>query len=198
MTSSSDNLTMMTTSLLTIKSKEKDSRLIIIKEAYEIKPDFSNNINTNISNTFENEENKTPVTNINKPFLDLKQKQLTQDFLKKHADNNNLYIFPNKYEPEGKKIFILLNLTQDKESFQDFVTNNYKVALSNQYGVMDFNNFKVYYTNTLQSVHQILDEVTSVFINSGFTVVKMQLIFNIIWESPTIEAGNMELISEYT
>jgi hypothetical protein len=63
---------------------------------------------------------------------------------------------------------------------------------------MDFNNFKVYYTNTLQSVSQIVDEVTAVFINSQFTAVKMQLRFGVIWEGSTIEAENMELIPQYT
>jgi hypothetical protein len=63
---------------------------------------------------------------------------------------------------------------------------------------MDFNNFKVYYTNTLQSESQIIDELTSVFINSEFTDVKMQLRFSVIWENPNIEATNLELISEYT
>jgi hypothetical protein len=61
---------------------------------------------------------------------------------------------------------------------------------------MDFNNFKVYYTNTLQSVPQIIDEVTTVFINSEFTAVKMQLRFGVIWEG-TIQATNLELISQY-
>jgi hypothetical protein len=52
---------------------------------------------------------------------------------------------------------------------------------------MDFNNFKVYFTNTLQRVSQIIDEVTSVFIR-----------FGVIWEGPTVEAENMEFISDYT
>jgi hypothetical protein len=113
MTSSSGNLTMMTTSLLTIKSKEKDSRLIIT----EINNNISRNINTNISNTFENEKNETRISQADKTFLDLKQQLLVQDFLKKHVDNDNLYIFPNIYEPKDKKTFILLNLPEDKDSF---------------------------------------------------------------------------------
>jgi hypothetical protein len=40
-------------------------------------------------------------------------------------------------------MFILLNLPQDKEGFQDFVSNNYKLELSNIHGIIDFNNFKL-------------------------------------------------------
>jgi hypothetical protein len=101
--------------------------------------------------------------------------------------NDNLYIFKNIYEQKEKKTFILLNLLQDKKSFQDFVTNNYKLALSNQHGIMDFNNFKVYYTNTLQNVNQIIDEITSVFLESTFTTVKMQLKFGVIWEGKVLQ-----------
>jgi hypothetical protein len=45
---------------------------------------------------------------------------------------------------------------------------------------MDFNNFKTYYTNTLQNLLQIIDEIKSAFINSGFTAVKMQVRFGVI------------------
>jgi hypothetical protein len=147
----------MKTSLLTIKLKEKDSRLI--------NNNISSNINTNISNTFENEKDETRITEADKSFFDLKQQLLAQDFLKKYADNDNLYIFSNIYEPEDKKTFILLNLPEDKDNFRDFITNTYKVALSNQHCIMDFNNFKVYYTNTLQSIPQIIDEVTEFLSN---------------------------------
>jgi hypothetical protein len=69
----------------------------------EINNNISSNINTNISNTFENEKNKTRITKADKTFLDLKQQLLAQDFLKKHTDNDNLYIFTNIYEPKDKK-----------------------------------------------------------------------------------------------
>jgi hypothetical protein len=128
----------------------------------------------------------------------MKQKLLAQQFLQNHADNDNLYNFPNIYEPEYKKTFILLNLLQDKDRFKDFIINQYRPAQSNQHGVMDFNNFKVYFTNTLQRVSQIIDEVRSVFINSGFTTVKIQLRFCVILEGHTIETNNFELISDYT
>jgi hypothetical protein len=119
-------------------------------------------------------------------------------FLRKHADNDNLYIFPNIFQEKCKEMFILLNLPEDKESFQKFVTTNYNAAQSNQHGIMNFNNFKVYYTNTLQSVPQIIDEVMSVFISSGFTAVKIQIRFGVIREGSTIEAGNIEPMSDYT
>jgi hypothetical protein len=63
---------------------------------------------------------------------------------------------------------------------------------------MDFNNFKVYFTKTLQSVSQIIEEVTTIFLECGFTSVKIQLRFGVIWEGLTLEARNMEFISEYT
>jgi hypothetical protein len=145
-----------------IDNKVKRKRLKIDNNDSETETNnnISSNINTNISNTFENEKNESRITQADKTFLDLKQQLLTQDFLKKHADNDNLYIFPNLYEPKDKKTFILLNLPEDKDSFQDIITNTYKVALSNQHGIMNFNNFKLYYTNTLQSIPQIIDEVT--------------------------------------
>jgi hypothetical protein len=153
---------------------------------------------SNIENKFDNEEDESRITFNDKTFLDLKQENLAKNFLLKHANNDNLYIFPNNYEPEGKRTFILLNLPEDKESFQEFIDYNYTSAQSNLHGILDFSNFKVYYTNTLQTVTQIVDEVTAVFINSGFTAVKMQLRFGVIWEGPTVESNNIELISQYT
>jgi hypothetical protein len=139
----------------------------------DINSNIFSNFNTNISNTFEDEEKETRITQADKTFLDLKQELHVQYFLKKHTNNHNLYIISKIYESKCKKTFILLNFLQDKENFQDFVTNNYKVALSNQHGITDFNNFKVYCTNTLQSVSQITNEITSVFLESTFTTVKM-------------------------
>jgi hypothetical protein len=46
---------------------------------------ISSNINTNISNTFENEKNETRIIQADKTFLDLKQELVAQDFFKKHA-----------------------------------------------------------------------------------------------------------------
>jgi hypothetical protein len=45
---------------------------------------------------------------------------------------------------------------------------------------MDYTNYKVYFTNTLQSVKQIIEEVTAVFVECGFTAVKMQIRFGVI------------------
>jgi hypothetical protein len=67
----------------------------------------------------------------------------------------------------------LLNLPQDKEAFNDFITSTYKPVLSSQHGVMDYTNYKVYFTNTLQNVKKIKEEVTAVFVESGSTAVKM-------------------------
>jgi hypothetical protein len=156
------------------------------------------NIDANISNKFEDEKDENQITFKDKTFLDIKQENLAKEILLNHANNNNLYIFPSKYDPESKKTFIFLNLPEDKESFQEFIINNHNAAHSNQHGIMDFNIFKVYYTNTQQSVPQIINKVTSIFINSGFSAVKMQLRFGVIWEGFTIEVTNLELISEYT
>jgi hypothetical protein len=155
------------------------------------------NINTNISNSFDDEENDARITFNDKAFLDMKQELLAQQFLGNNPDNDNLYIFLNIYKSEDKNTFILLNLPQNKTNFNIFITNKYRPAQSNQHGIMDFNNFKEYFTNTLQSVSQILDKITSVFINPGFTAVKIQLMFGVLWKTPTVEAKNVELISNY-
>jgi hypothetical protein len=152
----------------------KYKRKIFNTDNTDTKTDINTNIpsivNTNISNTFEDEESETRI-----------QERQAQHFLRKHVDNDNLYIFPNIYKSKGEEIFILLNIPQDKESFQDFVFNNYVFLLSNQHCITNFNNFKEYYTNILQSVNQIIDEVTIVFVKSGFTSVKIQLRFGVIW-----------------
>jgi hypothetical protein len=57
---------------------------------------------------------------------------------------------------------------------------------------MDYTNYKVYFTNTLQSVNQIIEEVTAVFVESGLTAVKMQLRFGVILEGQTVEAEKMK------
>jgi hypothetical protein len=60
------------------------------------------------------------ITHGDKTFLDLKQPELKK-FLQNYADNDNLYIFKNKYEQQSKETFILLNLPQDKEAFNNFM-----------------------------------------------------------------------------
>jgi hypothetical protein len=128
----------------------------------------------------------------------LKERLLAQQFLQKHAENHDLYIFQNLYELNDKKTLILLNLPQDLTSFNNFITNKYPPAQSNQHGIINFNDFKAYFTNILQSITQIIDQVTTVFIHSGCFVVKLQLRFGFIWERPTVEVDNFELISCYT
>jgi hypothetical protein len=86
-------------------------------------------------NRLVDEESETRITHVDKTSLSLKQEVVAQDFLKKHVDNDNLYIFPNIYKQKGKEMFILLNL-QDKESFQNFITNNYKIVLRNQHNII--------------------------------------------------------------
>jgi hypothetical protein len=63
---------------------------------------------------------------------------------------------------------------------------------------MDYTNYKVYFTNTLQIVKQIIEKVATEFVEYGFTTVKMQLRFGVIWEGLTVEAENHEIISKNT
>jgi hypothetical protein len=56
------------------------------------------------------------------------------------VDNDNLYIFKNIYEQQGKETFILLNLPQDKDVFNDFITSTYKPVPTSQHGIMDYTN----------------------------------------------------------
>jgi hypothetical protein len=101
---------------------------------------------------FDDDEDQTLITYSDKTFLDLKQQELAKEFLQKYADNDNIYVFTNIYEQKGKETFILLNLPQDKDAFNDFIRSTYKPVLTSQHGVMDYTNYKVYFTNTLQSV----------------------------------------------
>jgi hypothetical protein len=103
MISSSGNLTTMTTLSSTIKSIEKRLKIDNNDTETDINNNIPSNINTKISNTFEAEKNETRITQADKIFLGLKQELLAQDFLKKHAYNDNLYIFPNIYKIRGKK-----------------------------------------------------------------------------------------------
>jgi hypothetical protein len=89
----------------------------------------------------------------------------------------------------------LLNLPQHKEAFNNFITTTYKPVLTSQHGIMDYTNYKVYFTNTLESVKQIFEEITAVFVESGFSAVKMELRFNVIFDGLTVEAENNEIIS---
>jgi hypothetical protein len=54
------------------------------------------------SKVFEDEEDESRITFTDKKFLYLNQENLAKEFLLKHP-NNNIHIFPKKYEPEGKK-----------------------------------------------------------------------------------------------
>jgi hypothetical protein len=63
-----------------------------------------------IPKTFDDDEDQSLITHGDKTFLDIKQQELVKEFLQKYADNDNLYIFKNIYEQEGKETFILLNL----------------------------------------------------------------------------------------
>jgi hypothetical protein len=86
----------------------------------------------------------------------------------------------------------LLNLPQDKETFNNFITSTYKPVLTSQHGIMDYRNYKVYFTNTLQSVKQIIEEVTAAFIESGFTAVKMQLRFVLYGKDQPLKLKTMK------
>jgi hypothetical protein len=49
-------------------------------------------------------------------------------------------------------------------------------------------NYKVYYTNTLQDVEQIVENIRITFLKCGYVAAKMQLRFCVIWEDITVEA----------
>jgi hypothetical protein len=78
---------------------------------------------TQTSKVFDDVEDQALITHGDKTFLDLKQQELAKEFLQKYVSNDNLYVFKNIYEQEGKETFILLNLPQDKEAFKNFIQN---------------------------------------------------------------------------
>jgi hypothetical protein len=133
-----------------------------------------------------------------KKFLETKQQQYAKEFLEKFTDNDFLYVHKNIYEPEGKdKTFILLNIPEDDQSFREYISIKYKAANVNLSGVWNRTNYKVYYTNTLQDVEKIVENIKFVFLNSGYGTVKMQLRFGVIWEGPTVEDEGTQIISDY-
>jgi hypothetical protein len=165
------------------KEKEKPEKYTIYPKHFIDNIDNNNNVDANIdlniktkrkrleiSKTFD-DENQSLITHGDKTFLDLKQQELAKEFFQKFVDNDNLYIF-KKYEHQGKETSILLNLPQDKEVFNDFIRNTYKPVLTSQHGVMDYTNFKQYFTKTIQNVKQIINEVTAVFVESGSPLLR--------------------------
>jgi hypothetical protein len=140
------------------KEKEKPENYTIYPKHFIDDTDNNNNnnntnINSNIdlnnkikrkrsetSKVFDDVEDQTLITHVDKTFLDLKQQELTKEFLQKYADNDNLYVFTNIYEQKDKETFILLNLPQDKEAFNNFITSTYKPFLTSQHGIMDYTN----------------------------------------------------------
>jgi hypothetical protein len=128
------------------------------------------------------------LTEDDKIYLEMKQQQYAKEFLEKFTDNDFLYIHKNIYELNRKyNSFILLNIPEDENSFEEFIREKYKVANVNLSGVSDFTNYKVYYTNTLQNVEIIVENIKSTFCNCGYVAAKMQLRFGVIWEGPTVE-----------
>jgi hypothetical protein len=47
-------------------------------------------------------------------------------------------------------------------------------------------------------VEKIVENIKMVFLRSGYTTVKMQLRFGVIWEGPTVEDEGTQIISDYT
>jgi hypothetical protein len=116
-----------------------------------------------------------------KKFLEMKQQQYSKEFLEKFTDNDFLYVHKNIYEPEREyNSFILSNIPEDEESFKEFIREKYKAVDVNLSGVSNFTNYKVYYTNTVQDVEQIVENIKMTFLNCGYVAVKMQLIFGVI------------------
>jgi hypothetical protein len=108
-----------------------------------------------------------------KKFLGTKQQQYAKEFLEKFTDNDFLNVHKNIYEPQRKdKTFILLNIPEDEKSFKEYISTMYKAAKVNLSGVWNHTNYKVYYTNTLQDVEQIVENIKLTFLNCGYITVK--------------------------
>jgi hypothetical protein len=121
-------------------------------------------------------------------FLETKQQQYSKEFLEKFTDNDFLYMHMNIYKPwRNYNSFILLNIQEDEESFKEFIKEKYKVVDANLSGVLKYTNYKVYYTNTLQNVETIIENIKTTFRDCGYVAAKMELRFGVIWEGPTVE-----------
>jgi hypothetical protein len=90
------------------------------------------------------------LTEEDKIHLETKQQQHAKKFLEKFTENDFLYVHKNIYELNRKhNIFILLNIPENEESFNEFIREKYKPVDVNLSGVSDFINCKVYYMNIL-------------------------------------------------
>jgi hypothetical protein len=139
------------------------------------------------------------ISEDDKKFLETKQQQYAKGFLEKFTDNDFLYVHKNIYEPQRKDTtFILLNIREDEQSFKEYISMKYKAVEVNLSGVCDRTNYKVYYTNTLQDVERIVENIKTVFLRSGYGTVKMQLRFGVIWEGLTVEDEATLIISDYS
>jgi hypothetical protein len=136
------------------------------------------------------------LTEEDKIYLETKEQQYVKEFLEKF-NNDFLYIHKNIYKLNRKhNTFILLNIPEEEESFKEFIREKYKAANVNLSDVSDFTNYKVYYTNTLQNVETIVENIKETFCNCGYVSAKMQLRFGIIWEGPTVEDEGSQIISD--
>jgi hypothetical protein len=58
-----------------------------------------------------------------------------------------------------------LNIPEHQESFKEFVQEKYKAANVNLSGVLNYTNYKIYFTKTLEDVEQIVDNIEARFLN---------------------------------
>jgi hypothetical protein len=130
---------------------------------------------------FDDVKHVIDMSEDDKKFLEKKQQQYAKEFLEKFTDNYFLYVHKNIYEPQRKyKSFILLNIPEDEELFKEYISTKYKAVEVNLSAVWNHTNYKVYYTNTLQEVEQIDENIKTTFLNCGYGTVKMQLRFGVI------------------
>jgi hypothetical protein len=101
-----------------------------------------------------------------KKFVETKEQQYVKEFLEKFTDNNFLYIHKNIYESDQEyNSFILLNIPEDEMWFKEFIRAKCKAVDGNVSCVSNHTNYKVYYTNTLQDVEQIVENIKTTFLN---------------------------------
>jgi hypothetical protein len=78
----------------------------------------------------------------------------------------------------------------------EFIREKYKALDVNLSGVSNFTNYKVHYTNTLQNVETIVENIKTKLYNCGYVAATMQLRFGVILEGPNVEDEDSQIISD--
>jgi hypothetical protein len=125
------------------------------------------------------------ITDSDRAYLTRVQINITQKFLDKF-DNTELHVFENVHDD-----ILLLNIPADQESFEEFLlsydkTNGNKAVN----GSKKFQTYTEYYLNKLKSLKHIQQYLDSIFQESDWNVVKVQMKFGVIWESKDVAKEN--------